>query len=87
MSAEDFTSLLKRVANGNTLDAEQSARAFAAVHDASDMLCYVARPDLIHEPFHFNKINVVSAFIDSAHPLFCPYVVGRKSFHPIGFVR
>ena len=31
MSGEDFTSLLKRVAGGETLDAEQSARAFGAI--------------------------------------------------------
>jgi anthranilate phosphoribosyltransferase len=31
MSAEDFASLLKRVAGGETLDAEQSARAFGAI--------------------------------------------------------
>jgi len=31
MSGEDFASLLKRVAGGETLDAEQSARAFGAI--------------------------------------------------------
>ncbi|HEY4943902.1 MAG TPA: anthranilate phosphoribosyltransferase [Rhizomicrobium sp.] len=31
MSGEDFSSLLKRVAGGETLDAEQSARAFGAI--------------------------------------------------------
>ncbi len=31
MSAEDFATLLKRVANGDTLDVEQSSRAFGAI--------------------------------------------------------